>query len=193
MAKEDVSGLLSRWVKSLRHRRVLPHLRPGMTLLDVGCGLGELCGRLPQDVRFIGIDREPEFIAHCRRRYPRHVFLEGDFFDLLPRLPTDLDVVLLLAVLEHAPRPEAFFPAAYGLLKPHGALIATTPSPHSGPWHALGVRLGMLSGWAQRDHQALLGPERIRAMGGQAGFLLRCEERFLCGLNQFYAWDKEIS
>ena len=156
----------------------------------MGCGLGELCRRLPPGVHFIGIDREGAFIEHCRARYPGLTFLEGDFFALRHQLPRGADAVLALAVLEHLPRPGELFIAAADLLKPGGRLYVSTPSPAAGRWHALGARLGLLSSWAREEHQALLSPARIRALAEAEGFIPLKEDRFLFNLNQFFIFLK---
>ena len=190
MKPRGVSGLLSRWVKARRHRKVLPHLMAGWTILDVGCGLGELCRDLPDGVEFWGIDRESHFIESCRKAYPRHTFLEGDFLDILPRLPSGFDAVLLLAVLEHTPEPEAFFRAIFGLLNPGGRLFVTTPAPGSRPLHSVGTRLRLLSPMAGKDHHDFLPPERVRGLAASTGYRTLHEERFLWGLNQFFIFGR---
>ena len=57
----------------------------GCTLLDVGCGYGDLKGYLDQrfsDFTYIGIDQMPEFISEAKDRYkdrPDTHFLQTDF------------------------------------------------------------------------------------------------------------------
>src|SRR5271163_3663638 len=50
---------------------LLPHLRPGMDLLDVGCGPGTITTDLAASVgqgRVIGVDREPAVVAEASGR-----------------------------------------------------------------------------------------------------------------------------
>lgn len=53
----------------------------GMSILDVGCGVGDffdfLKPRVP-DISYTGIDILPEMIQEARRRYPEGTFLSGD-------------------------------------------------------------------------------------------------------------------
>jgi trans-aconitate methyltransferase len=57
----------------------------GSTLLDIGCGYGDLKGYLDQiysDFTYIGIDQMPEFISEAKRRYgdyPDTYFYQTDF------------------------------------------------------------------------------------------------------------------
>ena len=69
-----------------------------MTLLDLGCGLGDLAAHiqtrrdaqqtlLTQQPRFplthvVGVDIVPEFIAHASARHPQHSFLCRDLLQL---------------------------------------------------------------------------------------------------------------
>jgi trans-aconitate methyltransferase len=64
----------------------------GRSVLDVGCGFGDLRGLLHRRgirCEYTGIDHMPEFISHATARYgalPSTRFLLGDFArDLLPR------------------------------------------------------------------------------------------------------------
>src|ERR1700728_790445 len=69
---------------------LVPHLRPGLSVLDVGCGPGTITvdlARLVAAGRVIGLDASPDVIAqaesHAAERGADNVSLEvGDLFDL---------------------------------------------------------------------------------------------------------------
>jgi 2-polyprenyl-3-methyl-5-hydroxy-6-metoxy-1,4-benzoquinol methylase len=74
---------------------------PGrLKILDIGCGLGHLCGLIPENriELYLGIDISQEAIAKAQRNYSRHTFLssniEGFTSDTLQ------DVVVISCVLE---------------------------------------------------------------------------------------------
>lgn len=54
---------------------------PPGTVLDVGCGAGDLLSRLP-GWDYIGVDASPDMIALARRRFPQARFIEADARDL---------------------------------------------------------------------------------------------------------------
>jgi len=185
-----VSGLLSGFVKAFRHRKALAFIRPGDRVLDAGSGLGEIVDKLPPGVDYTGVERDPGLLARCRALHPDRTFLEGDFLALLPVLPGGQDVILLLAVLEHAPDPGALLQGGAGLLKPDGRLVVTTPTPGGGPVHALGARLGLLSSMASEEHHALLDRRMVEALARDAGLKTLSAGRFLLGLNQLFVFGK---
>lgn len=50
----------------------------GSSVLDVGCGVGDLYGYLSsrnKDIDYVGIDLHPSMIAHATRKFPDAVFL----------------------------------------------------------------------------------------------------------------------
>lgn len=71
------------------------HLRPGGSVLDVGCGQGALLRRLPDPAygRYLGIDLSASAIAVARRQQnERSSFLAADCEDYLPADPYDVIV-----------------------------------------------------------------------------------------------------
>ncbi|CAJ38262.1 class I SAM-dependent methyltransferase [Methanocella arvoryzae] len=59
----------------------------GCSILDVGCGFGDLYGFLVGrglKVDYTGIDINPKFIEIARREYPGARFIAGDFDDCCP-------------------------------------------------------------------------------------------------------------
>jgi SAM-dependent methyltransferase len=84
--------------RSLQERawldRFLIHVRPGGTILDLGCGMGEPIARylLERGFRVVGVDGSPAMIGLCRARFPdsewivadmRHVELDRRFEGIL--------------------------------------------------------------------------------------------------------------
>jgi 2-polyprenyl-6-hydroxyphenyl methylase / 3-demethylubiquinone-9 3-methyltransferase len=102
----------------------------GLTLLDVGCGAGlvaEPMARLGFAVT--GIDAGTEMLA-AARTHAEAAGLDIDYrpanVETLASTHDGFDAVLALEVVEHVPRPDAFLAAAASLVKPGGALIAST-------------------------------------------------------------------
>ena len=77
-----------------RGREILAkHVRPGMRVLDIGCGCGVLRELFPEKILYIGADMVPEFIAEAKERYksyPGTKFLVFDLTSLL--LPNNCTV-----------------------------------------------------------------------------------------------------
>ena len=56
----------------------------GKTILDAGCGLGDLLPYLyakAADFNYLGLDTNKEFIEHAKRHYEGHLFEVGDPFN----------------------------------------------------------------------------------------------------------------
>lgn len=98
--------------------------RRGHTLLDCGCGSGEITARLVRDYEVTGIDLSPEMIAQAEQKYPDVTFQCKDMTDLsgLPRY----DVITCLCDSFNYLDPDqakAFFKEAAEHLGPGGWLL----------------------------------------------------------------------
>lgn len=72
-----------RWIERNRYyyRCLLDFLRynipPQRSVLEIGCGTGYVLNQL-SPVRGVGIDSNPDFIAHAQAKYPQHTFYTRD-------------------------------------------------------------------------------------------------------------------
>jgi 2-polyprenyl-6-hydroxyphenyl methylase/3-demethylubiquinone-9 3-methyltransferase len=184
-------GLLTRRVGASRLAAALPQLPAGARVLDVGCGLTDLPGRIPD---YVGCDRNAEVLAFQRERWPGKDFFEWDIGRgaappvLEARAP--FEGILLLAVLEHVADPAAILARVSSLLSPGGRLIVTTPHP-AGRWALeAGAAAGLLSAHAHDEHEALLGRPELEEAGRSAGVSLTVYRRFLLGMNQLAVFSR---
>jgi len=78
------------------------------TLLDAGCGEGELMrrGALPSGVRVVSLDLRRESLVFFREHSAQRNLVCGSL-DALPLVDKSVDVVLCLEVLEHLAKPAA--------------------------------------------------------------------------------------
>lgn len=160
---------------------LLPHLRPGMRLLDVGCGPGSITVGLahavaPGDV--VAIDLSAEVVDGARalaaeRGVTNVRFEQGNVLDL-PYPDASYDVVYAHQVLQHLSRPVDALRQMKRLLKP-GGIVAVRDSDYgtctwNPPHEALTRWLDVYHAVARANHAE---PDAGRFLHGwlhEAGF-----------------------
>ena len=72
-----------------------PRLRPGDSVLDLGCGDGITAGPLiAHGLRYTGVDASEEMVAAARRRHPELDFVASRSEDYRPPEPVDATICL---------------------------------------------------------------------------------------------------
>jgi 2-polyprenyl-3-methyl-5-hydroxy-6-metoxy-1,4-benzoquinol methylase len=136
------------WMKSFK--------RPGLKIIDVGCGAGWLCEQLACFGQVTGTDLSDEVLARAAQRIPQAKFVAGDFMALDFGGET-FDVVTCLEVLPHVADQPAFMAKLAGLLKPGGCLmLATQNKPALLRNDVPAPKQGQLRRWVDRHELAQL-------------------------------------
>ena len=178
MCKDAVSDLYERHAeaydrdrdRSLQERawldRFLVHVRPGGTVLDIGCGMGEPIARylLDRGVRVVGVDASPSMIKRCRARFPDSEWLVADMREL--ELDRRFDGVLAWDSVFHLgmDAQQGMFPRFAAHARPGAPLMFT-----SGP--AEGEVVG--SYCEEPLYHASLSPAKYEKLLATSGFVVR--------------------
>ncbi len=118
-----------------------PHLRPGMTVVEIGPGMGfftlDIARLVAPSGRVVAIDVQPRMIGALRRRARRAGLLDRIETRIVPPdasgvedLERQVDFVLAFAVAHELPDAASFFAAAARALKPGGRLLLAEPRGH---------------------------------------------------------------
>ncbi len=168
----------------LRSRRIRPHIRQGSSLLDVGCGKGELLFGLSDLLaQGTGIDQRLENRTAGNIRLYR-----GTIDATLPFADESFDAVSLLAVLEHLEHPEAILRETRRVLRPGGSVLITVPTAYAKPvLEFLAFRLGLVSREGVADHKRYYTKSALAADLERAGFAIERMYYFELGFNLFAA------
>jgi len=118
-----------------------PHIRPGMTVLEPGPGMGfftlDMARLVGPAGRVIAIDIQPRMLARLQRRAARAGV--GDRLDARLAAPDSLgiadlagtvDFTLAFAMVHEMPSAAAFFRQAAAASKPGARLLVAEPSGH---------------------------------------------------------------
>ncbi len=122
-------------------RRLGPHVRPGMTVLEPGCGMGfftlPLARMVGEHGRVVCVDLQPRMLAGLRRRAERAGLaarietLAGTLDD--PRLDDRrgaIDFAAAIHVVHEVPDAPAFLRRLHELLRPGARLLLIEPKGH---------------------------------------------------------------
>jgi ubiquinone/menaquinone biosynthesis C-methylase UbiE len=157
---------LLRW---MRLRRVIGHIPPQSIVLDVGCGhkIGFLRTISSQIQKGYGVDFKVSSQTFDNIEIRQMTFQDND------RLPFDdnsMDIVTMLAVLEHIEAEADILREIYRVLKPGGKLLLTVPSVWSQPvLEFLSYRLKLVDESEIRDHKRYYDREKLHRSLVQIG------------------------
>jgi SAM-dependent methyltransferase len=160
---------------------LLPHLRSGQTLLDVGCGPGTITAdlaRLVSPGQVIGLDASEEVVAqaqaHATEAGVTNVqFVTGDLFDLAYD-DASFDIIHAHQVMQHLVDPTAALVELRRVLRPGGVLAARDGDYGAFAWAPADP---LLTRWLalymdvtrHNGHDAQVG-RSLLALAHQAGF-----------------------
>ncbi len=143
---------------------LLPRLRPGMRLLDAGCGPGSITAGLARRVapgEVVGVDAEPAVLAIARERgagLPNLRFEQASVYDL-PHAADSFDAAYAHQLLQHLADPTAALRELARVVRP-GGLVAVRDSDYQ-----------TMIGWPRSDaieEWRALYTEMVRRNGADA-------------------------
>ncbi len=128
--------------------------RPGMRVVDLGCGTGELTARLAEllaESDILGVDSSPEMLARAEEfARPGLRFERGG----VEEAAGEWDLVFSHAVIHWVDGHEALVPRLFSLVAPGGQIAVQQPSNFGHPTHLLIDEVGAeepfaaaLDGW----------------------------------------------
>lgn len=110
-------------------------LRPGQSILDAGCGTGNLGNFLPENVQLHFLDQSVEALKRAGSKYPGARVVQGSLADKLPHPDASLDAIVCNNVLYTL--PETAWPGilkeCHRVLRPGARLVLSNPSTGFSP------------------------------------------------------------
>jgi SAM-dependent methyltransferase len=157
------------------HKRLAAFLRPGVSVLDIGCGSGAITAGIARRAgRVVGLDRDPALLAQARAAHPLEnlTFVEGDV--LTWAAPEPFDIVSAARVLQWISDPELAVRRMAAATRDGGWVVALdynhannrlepAPGTHFAHFYAAFLAWRQSHGWENRIGDRL--PELFEAAG----------------------------
>lgn len=174
---DQVTGLLSPWLRKKRIQAVLPHIKG--KVLDYGCGVGALAPFCNKE-SYLGVDIDKESIEIAKADHPGYRFqLE------LPKTEK-FDTIAALAVIEHISQPTLLLKTFQEILSDQGSVVLTTPRPFTESIHSIGSKVGLFSGDAEEEHEELIDLKKMKTIAEKTSLEVVLYKKFLFGANQVF-------
>jgi O-antigen chain-terminating methyltransferase len=162
-SSEEIEGRLEAYLPVLREAHAG---EPGRTIVDLGCGRGELLDLLgKRGLDAIGVELNDEMVARSRARGFK--VESGDAVAYLRSLPdASLGAVTAIHVIEHLPLEAilSVFEECARVLKPGGVAIFETPNPEN-------IVVGACTFYMDPTHNRPLHPSTMRFLAEARGLV----------------------
>ena len=168
-------------LQTLRINQALPYLKSGSVLVDLGCDFEMTLIKKVQHrmKKVIGVDS----VVPSQKNGNLEI-IQADLTKPWPIKPNTADVVTMLAVLEHLPRPDLILKEVYKILKPGGTLVVTVPSRFSKViLEKIMMPLGLVRREMIEQHQTYFTPQLLRQLATQADLQVIKAHYFELGCN----------
>lgn len=175
--------LLEKFLRQQRLKKALPYIKNSQTVCDIGCGSHFVLLRRISDIarECIGIDKKVSPMSYSNLRIH-----SMEINDILPLRDETVDIVTMLATLEHFQNDEKIVGEAKRILKKGGRLLITVPSKKSKIIiNFLAFGLGALSRDEIREHKRYYTPNSLKDLLLNCGFSEVKAVPFELGFNIF--------
>jgi 2-polyprenyl-3-methyl-5-hydroxy-6-metoxy-1,4-benzoquinol methylase len=154
-----------RWQKALK---ILKKFSGKPIVCDVGCGVnGAFLRKIsPFIAAGFGLDKKVNFYKNQNIEL-KTIDLEKE---KIPLEEKTIDIVTMLAVLEHLEDPNLILGEIFRILKPKGSLILTTPSLRAKPVLEFLVKLRLINKEDILEHKKYYSPREIEYLLFKSGF-----------------------
>ncbi len=162
-------------------------LNAGSEILDIGCADGAMFEQLKGRYKY-GYGVEPtlgrEIEADSYHLFP------GVFPEALP-VGIEVDLVTMLAVLEHLPPAEqtVLAESCHAVLKPAGRVVISVPSPRVDDLLCVLGKARLIDGMSMHEHYGFEPLDTLRVFTKPA-FNLVVHRKFQFGLNNLFVFEK---
>jgi ubiquinone/menaquinone biosynthesis C-methylase UbiE len=161
--------------QELRIRKIWSHLEPYAkkgVLVDLGCDEEQVLVKrvAPMMKRTIGLDIVVKDAVVKLHNGVTYEVKKADLTKKFPLADKTADVVTMLAVLEHLPKPERVVKEAFRVLKPGGVFLVTVPSQMSEPILEFLAKIGLVRDEMIDQHETYFTHELLRKVAQDAGF-----------------------
>ncbi|MFA5075654.1 MAG: bifunctional glycosyltransferase/class I SAM-dependent methyltransferase [Candidatus Babeliales bacterium] len=159
---------LEKFLRQFRLGKILPFIKMSQVVCDIGCGSHFVLLRKISDrtKECIGIDRKVVPASYSNL----HIF-SMEINDTLPLEDASVDIVTMLATLEHFDNDKGIVLEARRILRPGGRLLITVPSKNA-KWiiHVLAFGFGLISRSEIREHKRYYSAKSLHALLSNCGF-----------------------
>lgn len=170
------------FVQKNRFKQIEKYIPQASNLLDIGCGVYPyLLYKIRHKIKKgIGIDKEiPE-----NNNYPENIeFINSNIVDEIRIASESIDIITMLAVLEHFVNPRRIMQECMRVLKKNGLMIITVPSYYSQPVLNISAWLGICSKEEIYDHKNWFKKEDLEEIVLENGFRILESSYYNFGFN----------
>ncbi|HEX7524511.1 MAG TPA: bifunctional class I SAM-dependent methyltransferase/glycosyltransferase family 2 protein, partial [Candidatus Deferrimicrobium sp.] len=139
------------------------HIPRGASVLEIGCGTGDLLAALAPS-RGVGIDISPKAVEIARSKHPGHTFLAGDAEDI--PLSEPFDYILLSDVIGYINDVQSAFEQLNRVCRPRTRVILTYFNYLLEPVLRAGERLGIKRPQPDQNWLSLADLQNLLSLAG---------------------------